>query len=449
MHPAQYTLLRELGQGTFGAVHAAEDESGQLWAAKCVPLSPRHADQFPLKLATLQKVRSPFLACLVASFSTSRNHYLVQEYCHGGSLQAYLALHGPIPEPHLGRFLHQIATGLLVLKQYEVLHCNLKPANLLLTSSDLNEATVKIADFGLFNCLEVIKPKVSDYGYTAPEILAGHLGSFPADIWSFATIAYEMATGHALFSGSLLKVATKQRNPVCLAELSPSLSDLLSPIFTLNPQDRPTIEGLLSHSYFSGFPSDSPVQPPLPSGPVTSSSLQYDSIPRPAGRRLVPMESIMFLDDDYLVLDYEEESRPEELETAAAIYSTLVTEFASIETVQVKSLDKATLCYCHFTTRLLPALQQLFSVYKQLEIAQEFEQFHRIWVDATALVIKLQSKLLSLEGALPLFLDEKVIKVCIFGETLQASKSDLELQHQQSLSLITALADELTRPIIT
>jgi len=432
----KFTLLKELGKGRYGTVHEAEDESGLHWAVRSLPLDPVGADKLARELSVLPEVRSPFVVQVLACFSSSRNHYLVQELCSGGSLQAYLAQHGPVPHPHLRKYVHQMLLGLAALQEKEILHKDLRPANLLLTNPVLDSASVKIGDFGLSGVLEMDRSSA----YMAPEALAGRPCAFPADIWSFAVTAYELATGQVLFPGP--EIAIQQLNFSPLQGLPPALTELLTGALALDPQQRPTLKALLSHPYFADLPENNPL-------PVLSKmriSRQYDSIPRGKGRKLLPIESVVFLEDDYLIIDYEEESHSQELQAANSLCTELFTQLATIEDIEVKSLDKSALCYCHFSTRLHAALQQLYTCYNQLELSQEFAQFYDIWANATAIVLKLQSKLLSLEGTLPLFLDEKIIKVCLFGEDLVATKAELEERHRQSLALITKLADDLTSP---
>lgn len=431
----KFTLVKELGRGRYGVVHEAEDENGLRWAVKSLPLEPVGAEKLARELSVLPEVRSPFVVQVLASISSSRNHYLVQELCSGGSLKAYLAQHGPVSPSHLRRLLRQIVFGLSALKEKEILHKDLKPANLLLTSPILANASVKIGDFGLSGVLDVDRSSA----YIAPEALEGRSCDFSADIWSFAVTAFELATGQVPFVGHEADI---QRNFPPLQGLSPALTELLTRALALNPQERPTLKEILSHDYFADLPDDNP----LPILPTMRTSRQYDSIPRGVNRKLIPIESVVFIEDDYLIIDYEEESHSQELQAAGSLCTGLFTQLAAIEDIEVKSLDKSALCYCHFSTMLHAALQQLYSCYGQLELSQEFAQFHDIWANATAIVLKLQSKLLSLEGALPLFLDEKTIKVCLFGETLVATKAELEERHSQSLALITRLADELTSP---
>ena len=158
----------------------------------------------------------------------------------------------------------------------------------------------------------------------------------------------------------------------------------------------------------------------------------------------LPGQSVVVA-DEYLILDSEEVSFPGELSEAEQAATLTFRLFSSIESMEERYLDRAALAYCHFSHTLTRAFETLQTTYQVLQKKTEFDQWRDHWNLLKALTIKLQSKLLSLEGALPLFLDEKTITVTVDGTTYQSSKAELEALHRSSLELVTATANELTR----
>ncbi len=92
------------------------------------------------------------------------------------------------------KFMKQILTGLEVLRQHRIIHCDLKPENIILTK----DKSIKIIDFGS-SCL---CSRMSNFGfylqsryYRAPEVILGCNYNISIDMWSFACIAVEIYTG--------------------------------------------------------------------------------------------------------------------------------------------------------------------------------------------------------------------------------------------------------------
>ena len=74
---------------------------------------------------------------------------MVLEYCEGGDLDKVLQRRGPLPENICRHLFRQLVEGLKHLQANGMMHRDLKPANLLLTSTDLEHAVLKLSDLGL------------------------------------------------------------------------------------------------------------------------------------------------------------------------------------------------------------------------------------------------------------------------------------------------------------
>ena len=93
----------------------------------------------------------------------------------------------------------QMLNGLIILKSMKIIHCDLKPENVLFTNE--GKKTVKIIDFG--SACDSSKTGFSGYVqsrfYRCPEITMGLPYSQAADMWSFGCILFELITGRPIF----------------------------------------------------------------------------------------------------------------------------------------------------------------------------------------------------------------------------------------------------------
>ena len=98
------------------------------------------------------------------------------------------------------RFAIQILISLFLMKEHSIVHCDMKPENILLRK--INKSGIKIIDFGS-GCFE--KDKIYTYiqsrFYRAPEIVLGIPYTPAIDMWSFGCILYELVMGYPLFPG--------------------------------------------------------------------------------------------------------------------------------------------------------------------------------------------------------------------------------------------------------
>jgi serine/threonine-protein kinase ULK2 len=80
----------------------------------------------------MTEIQHPNVVSLVAATKTLSNYYLVMEYCNGGDVEGFLkARGGYLPEVEARLILKQIVKGLQGIKQQNVMHRDLKLANVL------------------------------------------------------------------------------------------------------------------------------------------------------------------------------------------------------------------------------------------------------------------------------------------------------------------------------
>jgi serine/threonine protein kinase len=144
--------------------------------------------------------------------------YIVMEYVEGPSLAEALA-DGPFPLPRALRILLEIAEALAAAHAGYVIHRDLKPRNIILTTHQGQTDHVKILDFGF---AKIVDPgasrRMKSAGdllgtpqYMSPEQCTGGQVDYRTDIYSFGVIAYELLVGKAPYAGDVASLLDPYR----------------------------------------------------------------------------------------------------------------------------------------------------------------------------------------------------------------------------------------------
>ncbi|KAF2311901.1 hypothetical protein GH714_027250 [Hevea brasiliensis] len=102
----------------------------------------------------------------------------------------------------VGRYTRSILQGIAYIHSHGYVHCDLKPENVLLMSSENAEFVPKIGDFGLAKKIEKSKKRKlfsclgGTTSYMAPKTVVDHIQVPPSDIWALGCIVFEMFTGN-------------------------------------------------------------------------------------------------------------------------------------------------------------------------------------------------------------------------------------------------------------
>jgi serine/threonine protein kinase len=268
-----YTLIREIGKGSFGVVYLGKDSEGNEVAIKSIGLtrlSAKERAKIEEEIQCMQKFQNPYVVSLRDHLTSPRNKYLVMELVKGGDLQELLESHVPISEATARRLIAQLVEAVKLLHTHRVIHRDLKPANILLTSRDLSEASVKIMDFGmsrnLMNASMMAQTYVGSPAFMAPEVIRQDRYSFKADVWSLGVVSYEILAGRPAFDcRSYRELEIKQKQPLTYpadCTISEEAKDFLRGLMTYDPDRRPSIEEVQSHPFLHEVPHED-LPPPV------------------------------------------------------------------------------------------------------------------------------------------------------------------------------------------
>lgn len=214
-----YEIVSPLGTGGMGEVYRARDSKlGRSVAIKVLPpdvaQDPEKLDRFQREAKVLASLNHPNIASIYG-FEDSDKPGLVMELVEGPTL-ADRILPGPVPVEDALNIAKQVCDALEYAHDRGVVHRDVKPANIKLSS----DGAVKLLDFGLAKALENAgantdissSPTFTHLGtqagmilgtaaYMSPEQAKGRTIDRRSDIWSFGCVLFEMLTGKMVFSG--------------------------------------------------------------------------------------------------------------------------------------------------------------------------------------------------------------------------------------------------------
>ena len=245
-----YEVQDFIGQGAMGLVYRAyHAHLGRTGAVKVMQAISPDRDaiaRFRHEAQAIAQMRHPNILNVYDFGEFQGTPYMIVEFVPGGSLADRLN-RGPVDHASALRYLRGIAAGLDYAHSMGVVHRDVKPANVLLTTDD----TPVLADFGLAKLLQGSSLKsmsgvtTGTPAYMAPEqVMSSQVGP-AADRYALATIAYEMCAGAIPFEGeALLELLYAQvhrypqppsaRNPA----LGPSVDAVIMRGLAKNPADR-------------------------------------------------------------------------------------------------------------------------------------------------------------------------------------------------------------------
>ena len=189
----KYQILSNLGSGGFGTVFLARD----VWIDKKVAIKVPHRQsgdfddllQEPRLLAALSHTN---VVGIVTAERVDGVFFIVMDYIKGESLEAVLDREKSLDLPTALNYVVQILKGVEHAHQTQILHRDLRPANVLVSEAGV----VKVADFGTSRFLEKSHATtvIGSPPYMAPEQFQGR-AVLASDIYSVGVIFYQMLTG--------------------------------------------------------------------------------------------------------------------------------------------------------------------------------------------------------------------------------------------------------------
>ena len=254
-----FLLQRFIGSGAYGEVWAGIDRNtGRKVAIKFY--AHRRGVDFSLLNREVEKLRflsaDRYVVQLLQVGWNSEPPYYVMEYIEHGSLDDLLLSHGTFTIPEAVEMFREIAVGLAHAHGKGILHCDLKPANILLDQ----DHRPRLADFGQSRLSHEQKPALGTLFYMAPE--QADLEAVPDvrwDVYALGAILYTMLVGAPPHrndttvsqidaAGDLSERLLRYRHAIRAAPppsehrrlpgMDRALADIIDRLLAVNPTDR-------------------------------------------------------------------------------------------------------------------------------------------------------------------------------------------------------------------
>ena len=238
----RYQLLETVGKGGMAVVYRAHDLMLERFVAVKVlreetSRDPTFQARFRQEAKAAANLSHPNIVT-VHDFGLDHGQlFLVMEYVPGADLKTLIKQRGHFSPEEAVPLIIQACAGIGYAHRSGLVHCDVKPQNMLVTP----DLRIKVTDFGIARALATIQPdEKSDvvWGspqYFAPEQASGSAPAPASDVYSLGIILFEMLTGSLPFHADSAAELTRQHieeEPPPLSEMIPGISATLEQILT-------------------------------------------------------------------------------------------------------------------------------------------------------------------------------------------------------------------------
>jgi len=241
----KYQIIERLGAGGFGTVYLAMDRLLNRKVALKVPHHQVDEEALLHEPRIMAKLKHPNIVELITVEKANDAFFMVMEYVDGMSLDMQIRNERCLQPAVALDIAIGICRAIAFAHSHEIIHRDLRPANILMTRDGLP----KVTDFGTSRVLELQKEnfartRIGSPPYMAPEHFRGRT-VFQSDIWSLGITIYEMLTGKVPFyDADPLKIAeafaTRAVSPPHLSntQISKAFSEIVMKALSINLGDR-------------------------------------------------------------------------------------------------------------------------------------------------------------------------------------------------------------------
>uniref|UniRef100_A0AAR2K4J4 Serine/threonine-protein kinase n=1 Tax=Pygocentrus nattereri TaxID=42514 RepID=A0AAR2K4J4_PYGNA len=254
-----------LGSGQFGIVYGGKHrKTGRDVAIKIIDklrFPTKQESQLRNEVAILQNLHHPGVVNLECMFETPERVFVVMEKLHGDMLEMILSSEkGRLPERITKFLVTQILVALRHLHFKNIVHCDLKPENVLLASAD-SFPQVKLCDFGFARIIgekSFRRSVVGTPAYLAPEVLRNKGYNRSLDMWSVGVIIYVSLSGTFPFNEDedihdQIQNAAFMYPPNPWKKVTPEAIDLINNLLQVKMRKRYSVDKSLSHPWLQDY----------------------------------------------------------------------------------------------------------------------------------------------------------------------------------------------------
>ena len=262
-----FTLLKEIGEGTFGRVLLVQHNLTQTqYAIKAIDKRNKdnidEKDYFRREAEIMYRIYHPNIVKLYGHFEDNTYCYFIMEYMSGGNIYSLVPKYGynKISPQLVASILKDVISAIYYLHHMNppIIHRDIKPENILIN----NEMKAKLTDFGWSNYLDTFSKRTTMRGtpvYLAPELVNNTGHDHRVDIWCIGVLMFELLTGHPPWMGEdvqTLKYNISRMKINWQKHMDPDAVDLIKKILRYNPEERISLINMLIHPFFTKYYPD-------------------------------------------------------------------------------------------------------------------------------------------------------------------------------------------------
>ena len=258
---SRYRLIHQVGKGGMAYVYKAYDQMLERPVAikllrQDFSTEPGFRDRFKQEARSAANLSHPNIVTVHDFGIDSAGVYIVMEYIAGTDLKTRISEVNRYPLQEGINLMVQACAGLGYAHRAGIIHCDVKPQNLLVTS----DQRLKITDFGIARALSTLEvesePDViwGSPQYFAPEQALGALPTPSTDVYSLGVVMYEVFTGHLPFEADSVEDLIKMHQelpPADPLKFAPDLPEelvlVLHKVLSKEPSARYRTADQLGH----------------------------------------------------------------------------------------------------------------------------------------------------------------------------------------------------------
>ncbi|CAK60742.1 unnamed protein product (macronuclear) [Paramecium tetraurelia] len=255
----KYSILKLMGQGTYGKVYRVKNKSNQKEFAvktfeKSLLILPSDKIALAKELEIARLFEHPNLMQYYESFESEQFIFVVFELLLGGNLRQEIKKQR-LSEKRAFSNIRQLLVALDHMHNLGVLHRDIKPENIMFRNSE----ELVLTDFGLADHYrkdgQYLFTNCGTPGYCAPELLQNKLYDFKVDVYSAGIVLFQMLTGQNPFDSDdynkRVKLNKQGLIDWSIVNVSGDGLDFLQSLLSRNPFHRFTAAQALNHKIFN------------------------------------------------------------------------------------------------------------------------------------------------------------------------------------------------------